>query len=380
MYDDLLRFIRKLYKTDEFIPLHAPVFAGEEKRHVLDCVESTFVSSVSDYVLKVEDKISEYTGAEYVVAVTNGTCALHLSLLAAGVTKDDEVLSQALTFVATANAISYTGAQPVFIDVDLDTMGMSPIALQNFLDSHCELKEEGTFNKSTGKRIRACVPMHTFGFPARIKEIKEICEAYKIVLIEDAAESFGSFVDNQHTGTFGEYACLSFNGNKVVTAGMGGAILVKDEKKAQWLKHISTTAKVPHLFEFYHDEVGYNYRMAGINASLLFGQLENINEILKVKREIARKYRNYCQEHGINYISEIEGTTVNYWLNTISFSSKENRDSFLDYSNKNGVMCRPMWRLMTELPYLQRAQHDGLENSRYLEERIVNLPSSYIPK
>ncbi len=378
-FDNILGFIRKTFNTEEFIPLHAPVFAGDEMKYVVDCLESTFVSSVSEYVKKVEDKICEITGSKYAVAVTNGTAALHLAMLAAGVKPDEEVLTQALTFVATGNAISYTNAHPVFIDVDEDTMGLSPDALKNFLENNTEQRNGNCYNKSSGRRISACVPMHTFGFPVRVKQIAEICKNHNIALVEDAAESIGSYVNGQHTGTFGEYGCLSFNGNKVVTAGMGGVILVQDEQKAKWLKHVSTTAKQAHAYEFYHDETGYNYRMAGLNASLLYGQLMNIDNILKAKRKLAHLYRDFFANTDIEFVEEKENTTVNYWLNCIKINDVETRNGFLTYANKNGVMCRPIWKLMTTLPMFKDAEHDGLENSKKLEAVVVNLPSSFIP-
>jgi perosamine synthetase len=378
---DILEFIRETFNTQEFIPLHAPVFAGDEKKYVNDCLDSTFVSSVSHYVQKVEDKICEITGSKYAVAVTNGTVGLHLALLAAEVKPQDEVITQALTFVATGNAISYTGAKPVFLDVDEVTMGLSANALKSFLENNTSQKNGFCYNAKSGKRIKACVPMHTFGFPAEIEKIVELCSAHNITLVEDAAESICSYVGNKHTGTFGDLACLSFNGNKLVTAGMGGVILTQSEKHAKWLKHVSTTAKRPHAFEFYHDEIGYNYRMAGLNASLLYGQLMNIDNVLKAKRKLAGLYDSFFSiDSNIEFVNEQEGTTANYWLNTIRFNDFDSRNDFLVYSNENGVMCRPIWNLLNSLPMFQECEHDGLEISKKLEATVVNIPSSFIPE
>lgn len=378
---DILNFIRETFNTQEFIPLHAPVFGGDEKKYVDDCLDSTFVSSVSHYVQKVEDKICEITGSKYAVAVTNGTVGLHLALLAAKVQPEDEVLTQALTFVATGNAISYTGARPVFIDADETTMGMSASALKRFLENNTQQKEGYCYNTKTGKRIKACVPMHTFGFPVEIEKIAQLCKSYNITLVEDAAESICSFVGEKHTGTFGELACLSFNGNKLVTAGMGGVVLTQNEKHAKWLKHVSTTAKRPHAFEFYHDETGYNYRMAGLNASLLYGQLMNIDNILKAKRTLADKYEAFFSEYpNIEFVKEEAGTTANYWLNTLKFKDFKSRNDFLIFANENGVMCRPIWNLLNTLPMFKDCENDGLEVSKKLEATVVNIPSSFIPE
>lgn len=378
---DILEFIRETFGTQEFIPLHAPVFTGDEKKYVNDCLDSTFVSSVSHYVEKVEDKICEITGSKYAVAVTNGTVGLHLALLSADVKPEDEVITQALTFVATGNAISYTGARPVFVDVDETTMGLSASALSIFLENNTHQQNGLCYNSKSGKRISACVPMHTFGFPVEIVKIAELCRSHNITLVEDAAESICSYVGNKHTGTFGDLACLSFNGNKLVTAGMGGVILTQSEKRAKWLKHVSTTAKKPHAFEFYHDEIGYNYRMAGLNASLLYGQLLNIENVLKVKRNLAELYNSFFADYtDIEFVKEQEGITANYWLNTIKFKDFKSRNDFLVFANRNGVMCRPIWNLLNTLPMFNDCEHDGLKTSKKLEATVVNIPSSFIPE
>ena len=283
---------RNLY-GDDFIPLHRPIFEGNERRYLVDCIDSNFVSSVGVKVTEFEEKIAEYTGAKYAVATVNGTAALHVAIELAGVNIGDEVLSQALTFIATCNAISYAGAHPVFVDVDLDTMGMSPDALREFLETHAEKTNSGALNKGTGRRIAACIPMHTFGFPCRIEEIVSICDDWGIAVVEDAAESLGSYVAGRHTGTFGKMATLSFNGNKVITTGGGGMLITDDPELAKRAKHITTTAKVPHPYEFVHDEIGYNYRMPNLNAALGCAQMERLEEFLTIKSEIASKWGEF---------------------------------------------------------------------------------------
>lgn len=359
-----------------FIPLHRPVFEANEKSYLANCILSNFVSSVGARVSELEGLVAEFTGCEVGVATVNGTAALHSALMLAGVQRGDEVISQALTFVATANAISYVGASPVFVDVDRDTLGMSPYALQSWLELTAEHREGYSINKITGARIAACVPMHTFGLPARIAELAQICDEYDIPLIEDTAESLGSYVGTRHTGSFGLAATYSFNGNKIITTGGGGMIVTNDMGFAAQAKHLTTTAKQPHPYEFYHDETGYNYRMPNLNAALGVAQMEVLPEMLKIKAEVAAGYRNFCAQHDIQYIDGIRGTTPNYWLNTILLNSTEERDALLKATNNAGVMTRPIWRLMTELPMYSRCLNDGLESSKWLVDRVVNLPSS----
>jgi len=375
----IVETIRKRFGNEGFIPLHAPYFGGKEKEYLNECIDSTFVSSVGPFVDRFERDMCEITGAKFAVAAVNGTAALHMAMLIAGVEQNDEVLSQALTFVATANAISYIGAHPVFIDVDKDTLGLSPEAVRAFLASETFQNEKNEcINKATGRRIKACVPMHTFGFPMHIHELLEICEQFNIILVEDAAESLGSYVGEKHTGTIGHIAAFSFNGNKTVTSGGGGAIVTDNEEWAKRAKYLTTTAKVPHAWDFVHSEVGYNYRMPNINAALACAQLEQLPEILKNKRETAKFYINELSKLGVKVVSEKEGTKANYWLNTIVLSSREERDAFLKFSNENGVMTRPIWALMNRLPAFKNCQTDGLENSIWLEDRVVNLPSSVV--
>lgn len=381
VFKSITEFIRNLYSTppSEQVPLHAPVFKGNEKKYVLETIDSTFVSSVGQFVNKAEELLASFTQSPYVIATGNGTLALHAALILAGVKYDDEVITQPLTFVATGNAIKYCGANPVFVDVDLDTAGMSPKNLADFLKEHATINTNGDcINKITGKIIRACVPMHTFGLVCRINEIAEICNAWNIVLVEDAAESIGSYSNNKHTGRIGRLGTLSFNGNKTITCGGGGAILTNDETIAKRAKHITTTAKQSHPWEFYHDEIGYNYRLPNLNAALLVAQIEELPAFLKSKREIAEQYHNFFDQLGIKYLNETANTTANFWLNTLLLDSREQRDSFLEFTNKNMVMTRPVWILLNKLPAFKNNFVYCNDNAQWLEDRIVNIPSSVI--
>jgi len=378
MYENIISFIRSVFQNEnEFIPLHAPHFGGNEKKYLIDTIDSTFVSSVGAYVNKFEEMMAAITGAKYAIATTNGTTALQLAMIVAGVKPGDEVITQPVTFVATANAIAHCSAIPVFVDVDKDTMGMSPTALKTFLQENVEMKDGLAYNKTTGKHIAACVPMHTFGFPCRIDEIAGICSEYNIALVEDAAESLGSTYKGKHTGTFGLLGTFSFNGNKTVTCGGGGAIVTNDEKLAAHAKHLSTTAKVPHAWEFVHDEVGYNYRMPNLNAAVACAQLEQLEEILDNKRALAAKYQEFFKEAQITLVTEIPGASANNWLNTVLLNSQEERDLFLKETNGSKVMTRPIWCLMNKLPMYSHCQHGPLDNAEWLEQRAVNIPSSY---
>ena len=368
-------FSRSIY-GNSFIPLHRPVFEGNERQYLSDCIDSNFVSSVGAKVTEFEEKVAEFTGSKYAVATVNGTAALHVAIELAGVKPGDEVISQALTFIATCNAISYAGAKPLFIDVDLDTMGLSPAALKRFLERNAEKSANGTFNKTSGKKISACVPMHTFGFPCRIAEIAEICADWDIALIEDAAESLGSYVGSRHTGTFASMATLSFNGNKVITTGGGGMIITDDSELAKRAKYITTTAKVPHPYEFVHDEIGYNYRMPNLNAALGCAQMERLDEFLTIKARLAGQWDTFFHDRDVDFVKAISGNNANHWLNAIILDSREDRDEFLKVTNDNNVMTRPIWMLMSKLPMFKDCQTDGLENSLWLEDRAINIPSS----
>jgi perosamine synthetase len=376
MFEDFIHFVKDIYSTKELIPLHAPQFNGNEKKYLNECIDSTFVSSVGKFVDEFEEKIAKYTGARYAVATSNGTSALHIALLLANVTENDEVITQPLTFVATCNAISYCGANPVFIDVDKETMGLSPLSLQAYLEKNACIKNQQCVNNKTGKVIKACVPMHTFGQPCRIDEIKEICDKYHISLIEDAAESLGSFYKNKHTGTFGQMGVISFNGNKIITAGGGGCIITDDETLAKKAKHLTTTAKVPHKWKFVHDAIGFNYRMPNLNAALLVAQLEQLDGFLENKRLLANKYKEFFKKSDIVFVTELENSKSNYWLNTIILKDGQQRDLLLDEANSKGVMVRPIWVLMNKLPIFKNAQNGNLTNSEWLEQRVVNIPSS----
>lgn len=374
----IVDFIKETFKIQEFIPLHEPRFIGNEKKYLNDCIDSTFVSSVGKYVDTFEKEFAKTVGSKFAVATVNGTAALHISLLLADVKKDDEVITQPLTFIATCNAISYIGAKPIFIDVDLDNMGLSPKSLKNFLETNCEVIDDKCINKTTNKQIKACAPMHTFGHPCKIDEIKEICDSWNITLVEDAAESLGSYYKNKHTGTFGKIGAFSFNGNKIITSGGGGVIVTDDEGLAKRAKHITTTAKIPHPYEYVHDEIGYNYRLPNINAALLVAQLEQLEKFLVSKRELAKIYDEFFSSNSIKFIKESENSKSNYWLQAVLLNDINQRNEFLEFTNKNGVMTRPIWKLMNELEMFKDCQKDDLKNAKYLEERVVNIPSSVI--
>ena len=372
---NFLECARSIYKED-FIPLHRPVFEGNEKKYLNECIDSNFVSSAGKKVTEFEDQIAAYTGSNYAIATVNGTSALHIALKMAGVLADEEVITQALTFVATCNALNYIGASPIFIDVDLDTLGMSPKALRLFLEENVTLKEGIARNKISGKKVSACVPMHTYGFPCKIDEIRDICNAWSIPLVEDAAESLGSFYKSKHTGTFGDIGILSFNGNKLITTGGGGMIITNDEKIAINAKHITTTSKIAHPYKFFHNEVGYNYRMPNLNAALGCAQMEQLESFLKTKRNVTKIWKNFFKDYSIDFITQIDGANANNWLNVIILENIEDRDLFLEFTNNNNVMTRPAWELMSELPAFKNSQKDNLTNTYWLAERIINIPSS----
>lgn len=374
-FEEIVAFVRQIYGEDA-IPLHRPIFCGNEKSYLADCIDSNFVSSAGEQVCEFERKVASFTGAQNAVAVVNGTNALQVALLLAGVRAQDEVITQALTFVATCNAISYVGADPVFIDVDKDTLGMSPAFLRNFLESHAVKKEDAVFNKSNGKRIKACLPMHTFGLPCRIQEISDVCHEWGISLVEDAAESLGSFCGKRHTGTFGLLGAISFNGNKIITTGGGGMLLTDDDQLAKRAKHITTTAKIPHKYEFLHDEVGFNFRLPSLNAALGNAQMEQLPRIIEIKAQVAARYASFFYDIGVEMVKPLDDCITNNWLNAIVLKDIKERNEFLEYTNENNIMTRPIWRLMSDLEMFKDCQSDGLANSRWLEARIVNIPSS----
>ena len=377
MYNDVIQFIRTIFnKVDGVIPLHAPCFAGNEKTFLNECIDTTFVSSVGTFVNKFEELVAEYTGAKKAVACVNGTNALYLALMLSGVKQNDEVITQPLTFIATVNAICYCGAHPVFIDVDRDTLGLSPVKIKEWLNEHAEIKDDVCYNKSTQRRIKACVPMHTFGHSVHLDEMVQICNEYNIELVEDAAESLGSFYKGKHTGTFGKIGVLSFNGNKIVTTGGGGMLLFRDEELASLAKHLTTQAKVPHRWEFVHDQIGYNYRMPNINAALGCAQMEKLPIFVTNKRDLAQKYNSFFKGKDMMFFMESPDCSSNYWLNVLLLKNREERDKFLNCTNNNHVITRPIWHLINRLPMFNYCQHGDLSNSEWLEERVVNLPSS----
>ena len=380
MCNELIQFIRKLFnQPEDFIPLHAPRFEGKEREYVLDAIDSTYVSSVGAYVNLFEKKIAEYTGAKFAIATVNGTAALHVSLILAGVQPGNEVLTQPLTFVATCNAIKYCGAVPVFVDVDHDTLGLSPDSLVEFLDSYGEVRNDGfCWNKKTNRVIKACVPMHNFGHPVRIDEIKKICDLYNIILVEDAAESLGSFYRGIHTGLYGLLGAISFNGNKIITTGGGGIIITDDRAIADRARHITTTAKQPHPWNFVHDEVGFNYRMPNLNAALGCAQMEMLPIYLEKKRFFAHCYAEWFIDKGYKFILEPKHTRSNYWLNSFLAKNKHERDQILEQTNKNKVMTRPVWTPMHNLAMYKDCFRKDLSNSDWLADRLVNVPSSVI--
>lgn len=376
-YTHIIDFIKSLYGHQAFTPLSVPVFVGNEKHYLNECIDTTFVSSVGKFVDRFEDEMARYTGAKRAVVCVSGTNALHMAMMLVGVERDDEVLTQALTFIATCNALSYIGAQPVFIDVDKSTMGLSPDALKEWLIKNAEVKNGQCYNKNSRRRIKACVPMHTFGHPVRIEEIAHLCEEYHLELVEDAAESIGSLYKGKHTGTFGKIGAISFNGNKTITTGGGGMMLFNDEELATRAKHLTTQAKLPHRWEFRHDHIGYNYRMPNINAALGCAQLENLDKYIASKRKVASEYIDYFNTiDGIDFFVEPENSFSNYWLSAVVLKDKEAQLNFLQQTNDQGVMTRPIWELMNRLPMFEHCQHDGLEHTSWFADRVVNIPSS----
>jgi len=374
--NQLISFVRDQYRTDKFIPLHEPRFRGNEKKYVLDTIDSTFVSSVGAYVDQFESMMQEVTQTSKAIAVVNGTSSLQVALRLSGVSAGDEVITQALTFIATANAIVYNQATPIFIDVDLDTMGLSPTAVEAFLEEFGEIREGGCYNKSTGKRIAACMPMHTFGFPVHLDELLAICNKWQVPVVEDAAESLGSYYKGKHTGSMGLISGFSFNGNKTITSGGGGVIVTNDIEIGKHAKYLTTTAKRPHPYEFFHDELGYNFRMPNLNAALACAQLEELEGFLADKRDLATSYSALFQELGIKFREELPEAKANYWLMCVELNNMAEREDFLKCTNEAGIMTRPIWNLMYRLPMYTHCQRDAQKNAEFLEERIVNIPSS----
>lgn len=377
MTQKVVEFIKKIYGEKVFIPLHEPNFIGNEKKYVTDAIESTFVSSVGPYVTKLERMVAEFSGAKYGIATSSGTSALHIGLKIVGVDEYSEVITQPLTFIATANAISYCNAKPIFIDVDRKTLGLCPLKLKYFLEQHTTQNENNEcVNTTTNKVIRACVPMHTFGHPCKIDDIVEICDSRNIAVVEDAAESLGSFYKGKHTGSFGKVGVFSFNGNKIITTGGGGMLVTNDEELAKKAKHLTTTAKISHPYEYIHDEIGYNYRLTNIAAALGVAQMENLHLFIDKQRKLAKRYDDFFNDKSINFIKEPINAISNCWLNAVALKDRIERDEFLKFTNENDIMTRPIWRLTNKLDMYKDSQTGNLDNANWLEDRIVNISSS----
>ena len=375
MEKKIIKFIKNRFSSSEIVALHSPFFDEKEKKYLNECIDSTFVSSVGPFVEKFDNMLGGIIDSN-VVSVVNGTAALHISLKLVGVTKNDEVITQPLTFVATANAINYNNAHPIFLDVDLDTMGLSPDSVSNFLEEFGDIRDGKCYNKISGRRIAACLPMHTFGFPVRLDELIRVCNKWKIPIVEDAAESLGSEYKGKKTGTFGDFGVFSFNGNKIITSGGGGAIVTNNKYLAKKAKYLITTAKRPHPYEYFHTEIGYNFRMPNINAALACAQLEKLEKFIERKRSLALDYFNFFKENGIKFKTEPSNSKSNYWLMCIELENKSDRDNFLKCTNEEKVITRPIWTLMSKLPMYDSCQKDDLKNANYLQDRIVNIPSS----
>ncbi|HHY1542223.1 TPA: aminotransferase LegC [Campylobacter jejuni] len=376
MFEKEISFIKSLFNKEN-IALHEPCFIGNEKKYLLECIDSGFVSSVGEFVTRFEEALKEKTKARFVIATNTGTAALHIALLANGIDENCEVITQSISFVATANAIAYTGAKPVFLDIDENTLSLSPKALEYFLENQTYQKDNLSYNKTTHKLIKACVIMHTFGLSAHIKAIKELCEKYHILLIEDAAEALGSTYENKALGTFGKCGILSFNGNKIITGGCGGAILSDDENLAKLARHLSTTAKIPHPYEYDHDRIAYNYRLCNTNAAILLAGLENLELFLENKRELAKIYKDFFKNHDkCKFIDEKSNEKSNFWLNTLLFKDENLRNIFLEECLKNNIFVRPVWKSLPSLKAFQNCQSNELINTKKLEKRLINLPSS----
>lgn len=403
-YQAAIDFIRSLYPGQDFIPLHEPHFFGNEKKYLTECIDTNFVSSVGKFVDRFEEIVRDYTSSKYAVATVNGTAALHIALLLAGVKRGDLVITQPLTFIATCNAINYCGADPVFVDIDRNSLGLSAAALEKWLSENASVEKsldglelrslDGLeaqpsqlsklsspelicLHKETKRRISACLPMHTFGHPCEIVRIVDICNKYHIPVVEDAAESIGSFYKNKHTGTFGLLGILSFNGNKTITTGGGGMIITNEENLGKLAKHLTTQAKVPHPWNFEHDMIGYNYRLPNINAALGCAQMDLLPEIIRNKRDTAKAYHDFFKnKKEIEFFTELENCSSNYWLNVIFLQDQVERDEFLKQTNESKVMTRPAWILMNQLSMFKGAISGRLHSAKDIAARLVNIPSS----
>lgn len=370
--------VKEMYGKD-FVPLHEPTFNKKEVEYVTDCVKTGWVSSVGAYVTRFEEYLAKFVGVKHAVAVVNGTAALHIALKVAGVEANDEVLMPSLTFIATANAVSYCGAIPHFVDVHEETLGMDPFKLDAYLEDISEVRNGELYNKETKRRIKALVPMHTFGHAVHLEELLVLAEKYYLVIVEDAAESLGTYYKGKHTGSFGKINAMSFNGNKIITTGGGGAILTDDEALADYAKHLTTTAKVPHKWEYVHDEIGYNYRMPNINAALGCAQLEKISELLKHKKQLTAKYDKLVANlDGVCLFKQPKHSDSNYWLQTLVLDESLNREEVLTFLNEKGVMSRPIWRPIDKLEMYKACPKMELSVTDILNKNIVNIPSTPI--
>ena len=377
MNKSLINFIQKLYETNEFIPLHEPQFEGNEKKYVTDAIDSTYVSSSGYYVNKFEEDISVLTSCTKAVSLVNGTSALSLAMYMSNIRTGDLVITQPLTFIATCNAIHHLGASPIFIDISLDSLGLDPAAVLEFLEAYACIDDDGNcVFKESGQKIKAIVPMHTFGHPVDLDQFTKICEDWNLILIEDAAESLGSLYKGKHTGTFGRFGALSFNGNKTITTGGGGMLLCSKSFEGERAKNLSTTAKLPHPYEFFHDEAGFNMRMPNLNAALGCAQLESLENFLVAKKIIANSYREFFADTEAKFISQPEYAESNYWLNAILCTDETAKNELLEYSNNQGVNMRPVWKLMYKLPMFSNAIKGEMSNAEKIESLLVNLPSS----
>ena len=381
----LLNCIRQHYETDDFIPLHAPKFDEHEKRLLNECIDSTFVSSVGKLVEEFEQLVADYTGAKYAISVTNGTMGLFLALKTLGVAHNDLVLTQSLSFVATANAISMLGAKPVFLDINRDSLGLCPLALKSFLENECYQKVGKTFYNETNQVISACMPMHTLGFSVEIDKIVAICKQYNIKVVEDAAESLGSRYKDKHTGTFGDFGVFSFNGNKIITTGGGGMLITNNEALAKKAKHLSTTAKVPHQWLFEHDEIGYNLRMPNLNAALGVAQIAKLDKFLIEKKQLNHKYKSFIKttftpsrSPPLALFSPTIKQQTNHWLNALVFNSIKERDIFLVDAKQADIQARPLWTPMHQLDIYKDEIKTNMKNTEWFAERLVNIPSGVV--
>ncbi len=377
MNKKLISFVRNIYQSNDFIPLHAPYFSGNEKKYVNETLDSTFVSSVGMYVKSFEKQVEDYTGTAKAITTVNGSAALHTALYMSGVKAGDLVITQALTFVATCNAIFHMGAEPIFIDVSKTSLGLCPKSTAEYLERFATLNTEGDcIHKQTNQRIKAIVPMHTFGHPVELDELLAVCLNWNITLVEDAAESLGSFYKGKHTGTIGTFSALSFNGNKIITTGGGGMVLCKHLSDGLHTHHLTTTAKVPHPFEYYHDEPGFNYRLPNLNAALGCAQMEVLPKFIEQKRVLAEHYQTLFLDSDYLFVSEPSYAQSNYWLNAVICPDTSTRDLILKETNEQGVMTRPVWQLMHRLPMFRNALRGNLEISEWVESHLINLPSS----